>query len=128
MIARKLILTGLAFASVLLAGFTMPNVAMAAEYGTLKNTTTINIVYQAGYADERGFVSWSTFSLAPGESHTWTVQNPKQKPLQLCWDLTLDDGKFVPTRSGLKTNPNGFTSGFFLTGKQVWINTSGSVR
>lgn len=112
----------------LVLGFALPCFADAAERGTLKNNTNITIVYQAGYADARGYISWQTFSLAPGQSHVWTVQNPQRRPLAIRWDLTLGDGKFIPTQTTLPTRPNGYRSGFFLNGRQVWIDTSGGAR
>ncbi|MBI2803490.1 MAG: hypothetical protein HYX68_00725 [Planctomycetes bacterium] len=118
----------LQIAAVLLVGFALPSIAGATERGTLKNNTPIRIVYQAGYADEKGFVSWQTYSLAPGQSHVWTVHDPRRRPLHLQWDLNLGDGKYTPTRNGLPTRPNGCLSAFFLFGRQVWIDTSGGAR
>lgn len=122
--ARKLMLSGLAFAAILFAGFAMPSTA-SADTGTIKNLTGIKIVYHTGYADERGYVSWSSHTLAPGESHTWTVRDPKRRPLQMRYDWTLGDGKFVEMRGTIATRPNGFRSAFTRTGQRIYVNASG---
>jgi hypothetical protein len=103
----------------LTAVFAAPALALA-EHGThtLRNDTGVDIVYQAGIADDQGFVAWQTYKLAPGESHVWSWQG---RPLALLWDLTLGDDKFVGTRNGLTMRPEGFMSAFFLYGNQVWI-------
>ncbi|MDX1947883.1 MAG: hypothetical protein SFU86_20965 [Pirellulaceae bacterium] len=102
----------------------LPAFALA-DSGTLKNNTGIDIYYQAGIADDQGFVAWQTHKLAPGETHTWTWQG---RPLQLLWDLTLGDGKFVGERQTLRMAPNGFLSSFFLYGNQVWMNVTNTDR
>lgn len=122
------IMLGSVAAAVVLVGLAFPGLAEASERGTLKNNTKITICYKAGYADARGYVSWQVYKLAPGQMHVWSVQNPQRQPLRLCWDLTLGDGKFVPTGSALPTRPGGFLSAFFRYGNQVWIDTSGGAR
>lgn len=112
--------TGRIFSLALLAALATPALAQA-DQGTLKNNTGVQITYQAGIADDQGFVAWQTYTLAPGESHVWSWQG---KPLELRWDLTLGDGKIVETRGGLRMSPTGFLSYFFLYGNQVWINVT----
>lgn len=81
--------------------------AGASEQGTLKNNTNVTLSYQAGHADSKGHVAWQTYTLAPGQSHVWTVQNPKTQPLALMWDLKLGDAEYTATRNGLPTRPGG---------------------
>ena len=125
--ARKLTLSGLSFTAILVTGLAMPSQA-SADTGTIKNNTGIKIVYQTGYADERGYVSWSSHTLAPGASHTWTVRDPKRRPLQMRYDWTLGDGKFVEMRGTIATRPNGFRSAFTKFGQRIYIDGSGAAR
>ena len=102
--------------------------AEAAERGTLKNTTDRVITYQVGYANPQGYVSWQTYRLNPGQYHTFTVQDPKTRPLHMQWDEISRDGKVTFARSILPTKPNGYITGFFMYGNQIRLNTSGAVK
>ena len=120
---RNLLTTPIA-AALMLLGVALPSRAGAAEQGTLVNHTNRTIVYQAGYVVAPGRINWQTYSLVPGQYHTWTVQDPRNNPLHIQYEMS--PGRMQ--HGGLFTRPNGFVSAFFMVGNLVIVDASGGAK
>lgn len=118
--ARNLSITKL-FAVTLLVGLSAASHATAAEPLTFGNYTDKTITYQAGYKDERGEFHWKTMpALGPGQRHTFNVEDPKNRPLWVQWEIT--PGK--KSMNWLYTDRGNLSSGLFYDRNSGQTNLS----